>query len=144
MATREHPVILYDGVCALCDRSCQEILDRDRYGVFHFAALQSAFAREVLLRHGEDPDTVDQMYVLIPGDPERLVGKGRAAIAVLERLPGKHRTWARVLRRVPRPILDRGYDLVARNRYRLFGKYDACRMPDPAWADRFVDQPAST
>src|SRR5262249_51367927 len=134
------PIILYDGVCGLCNRLNRFVLARDPVGHFRFAALQSALAGEILVRHGRDPRDLDTLYlVLAPGQPEeRLLRKSDAALWILCELGGGWRLTA-ALRVVPRPIRDLGYDLVARTRYRLFGRYDTCPAPDSRHRARFLD-----
>ncbi len=134
-----NPIILYDGVCALCNRINQFTLKRDKQGVFRFAALQSTFAREILLRHGADPDELDTFYVVTNhGETsERLRNRSRAALFVLRTLGGFWRVLS-VIGILPTFLLDLGYRLIANNRYRLFGKHDQCVLPDPKWEDRFI------
>lgn len=134
-----HPIILYDGVCGLCVRLNQFTLKHDKRGVFRFAALQSAFARDLLTRHSADPDTLDTFYVVTdPGKVgERLYSRARAALYVLQILGGPWRVLT-VFGILPTCILNVGYRLIARTRYRFFGKYDQCVVPDPAWKERFI------
>ena len=140
MAADAGPILLYDGVCGLCNRSVQFVLKRDRLGIFRFAPLQGTYAADVLTRHGRDPARLDTVIVVLdPGQPtERLLSKARAALFVLKTLGG---VWGatRVFGLLPDVLLNAGYDLVARSRYRLFGKLDACRLPDPATRARFLD-----
>jgi predicted DCC family thiol-disulfide oxidoreductase YuxK len=134
------PIILYDGVCGLCNRLNRFVLDRDPGGRFRFAALQSPFATEILARHGRDPKDLDTLYlVLAAGRPgERLLRKSDAVLWILRGLGGPWRA-AAALRLVPAGLRDAAYDLVARTRYRLFGRYDACPLPDPRHRARFLD-----
>jgi predicted DCC family thiol-disulfide oxidoreductase YuxK len=138
--TQLAPIILYDGVCGLCNRLNRFVLARDPAGRFRFAALQSALAAEILTRHGRDPRDLDTLYlVLAPGRPEeRLLRKSDAALWILRELGGGWRL-AGALGVVPKTIRDFGYDLVARTRYRLFGRYDACLLPDQRYRARFLD-----
>jgi predicted DCC family thiol-disulfide oxidoreductase YuxK len=135
------PLILYDGVCGLCNRLNRFVLARDPGGRFRFAALQSPLAHEILTRHGRDPGDLDTLYlVLSRGRPdERLLRKSDAALWILDALGGPWRA-TRALRVVPRWVRDLGYDLVARTRYRLFGRYETCLVPDPRDRARFLDQ----
>ena len=135
------PIILYDGVCGLCNRLNRFVLARDPGGLFRFAALQSPIAAEILARHGRDPRDLDTLYlVLAPGRPdERLLEKSDAVLWILRRLGGVWRA-AAALRVVPRGVRDVGYDLVARSRYRVFGRYGACPLPDPRHRARFLDR----
>jgi len=161
-----HPILLYDGVCGLCNRLVQFILRRDPGGVFRFAALQSALAGRVLARHGARADDLDTVYVVIdyelPG--ERLVGQSDAVIFIMKKLaetadprspeqPGaavptqpqptpRFAFWRAVglaLQLVPRPLRDWGYRVVARGRYRIFGRSETCVLPAPESRDRFLD-----
>jgi predicted DCC family thiol-disulfide oxidoreductase YuxK len=134
------PILFYDGVCGLCDRTVQFVLRHDRDGRFRFAALQSARAHRILARHGRDPSRLDTMYLLVnPGGPtERLLDRSDGIVRVLEQLGGVWRLSA-AARVVPRFVRDRAYDLVARNRYRWFGRYDRCVLPPPNMRARFLD-----
>lgn len=133
-------IILYDGVCAVCNRFNQLVLRRDHARVFRFASLQSGFARDVLTRYGKDPGDLDTVYVLADyqRSAERLLAKSDAALYVLGRLGGGWRA-AALLRVLPRWLRERGYDLFARNRYRLFGRYDTCMLPRPEYTQRFIE-----
>lgn len=134
------PILLYDGVCGLCNGAVRFLLKHDRRGRFRFAPLQGPYASEVLTRHGKDPDRLETVYVVLdPGLPaERLLSKARAALYVGKELGGP---WAaaRVFGILPTRLLDLGYDAVARSRYRLFGKHDECPLPDPRHRARFLD-----
>jgi predicted DCC family thiol-disulfide oxidoreductase YuxK len=141
-AVGEAPIILYDGVCGLCNRLNRFVLARDPAGRFRFAPLQGRLAREVLARHGRDPDDLDTLYLVLGyGRPdERLRRKSDAILWILRELGGPWRA-ARALRILPRSLRDLGYDLVARTRYRLFGRYESCPLPAPEHRERFLDLP---
>jgi predicted DCC family thiol-disulfide oxidoreductase YuxK len=126
--------VLYDGVCGLCDRSVQLILRNDRRGVFRFAALQSGAGAALLSRFGLSPQALDSI-VLVEGG--RAWRKSRAALRIARRMDAR---WPLLwpLAAVPAAVADRVYDLVARNRYRLFGKLDACPVPPPEVRARFL------
>jgi predicted DCC family thiol-disulfide oxidoreductase YuxK len=136
-----NPIILYDGVCGLCNRFNQFVLKRDSAGRFRFASLQSDFATKVLQRHGVNPHDLDTVYLVLdnaqPG--ERLLARSDAAGSVLRDLGGPWGALADVLSLMPRWLRDWGYNLVARNRYRIFGKYDTCPLPDPQYRHKFLD-----
>lgn len=138
---RPGPVVLYDGVCGLCNRTVRFVLARDRRRLFRFAALQSDYARAVLTRHGRDPNLLDAVCVVLePGTAaERVISKSCAAILIGRRLGEGWALVANLLRLVPRPVRDLGYDGVARVRYRLFGRYESCPIPSPAMRERFVE-----
>jgi predicted DCC family thiol-disulfide oxidoreductase YuxK len=141
------PVLLYDGVCGLCDRSVQFLLRHDTQARFRFAALQSEFARRVLSRHGRDPAKLDSMVlVLDPGLPmERLLDRSDGVLALLEELGGGWRLLA-AAHVIPRSLRDRAYDFVARHRYGWFGRYDQCVLPSPSVRTRFIadEEPGSS
>lgn len=134
------PVVFFDGVCGLCDRAVQLILRRDRRKVFRFAPLQSELARRTLERHHRSPAALDTFYLLItdPQGHERLLPKSRAALEVARRL-GFPWSLARLLGVFPTSWLDLAYDAVARRRYRLFGRREACVLPSPEHRARFLD-----
>jgi predicted DCC family thiol-disulfide oxidoreductase YuxK len=151
-----HPILLYDGVCGLCNRLVQFILRRDPDGIFRFASLQSALAERVLARHGADAHDLDTVYVVVDyGQPdERILLRSDAIIFILRQMgtlapvPASSITasgsmfWrvvALLTRLVPRPLRDWGYGVVARNRYRVFGRSESCILPAPAHRDRFLD-----
>lgn len=133
-------ILLYDGVCGLCNFWVQFTLDRDPNGRFRFAPLQGATAATILARHGKDPAQLDTVYlVLDPGSVnEKILTKGRAIGRVLHELGG---IWAflGLVRFLPDFLLDFGYDFVARNRYRWFGRHDSCPIPTPAQRARFLE-----
>src|ERR1043166_5009840 len=118
-----NPIILYDGVCGLCNRSVRFILKRDRMDLFRFATLQSEFATRILLHHSISTDKPESVcLVLNPGQPGELVEiKSTAAISIGRELGIFWRIMANLFAIFPESLRDWGYDLVARNRYRIFG-----------------------
>jgi predicted DCC family thiol-disulfide oxidoreductase YuxK len=131
-------VVLFDGVCNLCQRSVQVILANDAKGLFHFASLQSALGQQILQQHGLAAEPL-KTFVLVENG--QVYTRSTAALRVAAQLRGAWR-WLRVLMLVPRPIRDAVYNLVARNRYRWFGKQEACWLPRPEWRHRFIDHQA--
>jgi len=133
-------IILYDGVCGLCNRFVQFVLKRDRKDRFRFAALQSNFARAVLERHGLNPDVLDTVYLVFDYGlaTESLLARNDAASAVLKALGGFWRFWATLLDLLPARFRDWGYALVASNRYRFFGKYETCPLPKEKDRHKFL------
>jgi len=140
MADLANPVVLYDGVCGLCNRFVRFILKRDQKDHFRFAALQSNFARTILERHGLNPNVLDTIYLVFDdGLPsERLLSRNEAATAVLKELGGFWRFWAGLLDLLPKALRDWRYNLVARNRYCFFGKYETCPMPNEKDRNKFL------
>src|SRR4029450_12270241 len=137
---RAGPVLLSAGVCGLCNRLNRFVLARDPAGRFRFAALQGALAGVILRRHARDPSDLDTVYLVLGhGQPdERLLQKSDALLWMPDQLGGGG-GMAGAPRVVPRAIRDLGYDLVARTRYRLFGRFDACPPPDPRHRERWEE-----
>ena len=135
----EH-LLLYDGVCGLCNRIVGFVLTRDRRRRFDFASLQSATGRSIAERAGRSPDDLNTFYVVANyrTDSPRLLSKSRAALFVVQTLGGIWRALSMV-GVLPTALLDFFYDLTARNRYRLFGRYDSCPLPVPEHRPRFID-----
>jgi len=135
-------VLLYDGVCGLCSRIVSFLLPRDRRRRIHFAALQGTLAAAVLGRHGLPPVEGDPQSIILveaPGTPgERLFHRSAAALRIARLLPG---AWPALsaLWVVPRALRDWVYDRVANNRYRIFGRLDACTLPSSENRARFLD-----
>lgn len=136
-----NPILLYDGVCGLCNRLVQFILRHDRAAIFRFAALQSSLAAGILARHGVDAANLDTVYVVLnSSEPnESLLARSDAILFVLQQLGGSWRAAVLLLRLIPRPLRDWGYRIVARIRYRFFGSYDSCPLPTPETRARFLD-----
>ncbi len=130
----DHDVILYDGVCVFCSRWIRFIAARDKAARFRFTAIQSGYGTKLAQAFGIDPDDPDTNAVIHGGVA---YFKSDAALTVLSNLPGW--AWVRVLRSFPKPLRDAIYDLVARNRYRIFGKYDACFVPDVGMKARVME-----
>jgi predicted DCC family thiol-disulfide oxidoreductase YuxK len=136
-----NPIILYDGVCGLCNRLVQFILKHDSRDRFRFASLQSDFASQLLQRHGAAPGDLDTMYVVLDHElaEERLVSRSEAGVLVLRELDGGWATLGAMLRLLPAWLRNWGYNLIARNRYRIFGKYDSCPLPSEKDRRKFLD-----
>ena len=136
-----NPIILYDGVCGLCNRLVQFLLKHDKDGRLRFASLQSDFAEKVLGRHGIDAKDLDTVHVVVNYDQpdERVLQRSDAILRAGRELGGFWGASASVARVVPRALRDVVYRLVATNRYRVFGKYDTCMLPDPDQRSRFLD-----
>lgn len=133
-------LLLYDGVCGLCDRFVRFVLARDRRGRFRFAALQGPVGRDLVAGFGRDPDRLEAVHVVVDyrSGTGRVLNRSAAALFVLGQLGWPWRL-ATVLRRVPAGPRDWCYDRVAAHRYRLFGRRASCPAPDPRYRDRFLD-----
>jgi predicted DCC family thiol-disulfide oxidoreductase YuxK len=127
-------VILYDGVCVFCSRWIRFVAKRDAAKRFRFTAIQSAYGILLAKTFGIDPDDPDTNAVIHGGIA---YFKSDAALTVLSNLPGW--SWTRRLRALPKPLRDAAYSLVARNRYQIFGKYDACFLPDAEMRARVME-----
>lgn len=136
-----YPIILYDGVCGLCNSLVQFLLKRDKRGRLRFASLQSDFAEKVLRRHGFDAKDLDTVHVVENYDQpgERVLQRSDAILRAGRELGGFWSASSSAARIVPRPLRDLVYRFVATNRYRVFGKYDTCMLPDPNQRSKFLD-----
>ena len=135
-----NPIVLYDGVCGLCNQLVQFLLKRDKHDQLRYASLQSDFASKILVRHGLNPKDLDTVCVVInyQETDERVLTRSTAILNVIKNLGGIWKV-AALGKVVPRPIRDLLYELVARNRYRMFGKYETCMLPEPRHRAKFLD-----
>jgi predicted DCC family thiol-disulfide oxidoreductase YuxK len=132
----QRPVLLFDGVCNLCNRSLRLLVEFDHAGRFRFAPLQSPVGRELLTRHGLEPDYFDSI-VLIDGDDHYT--KSEAALRVCRDLDGPL-PLLYALVAVPEGIRDGIYDFVGDHRYQVFGKKEECPVPDEELRRRFLER----
>jgi predicted DCC family thiol-disulfide oxidoreductase YuxK len=133
-------IVFYDGVCGFCNRMVRFLAHRDRRDRFRFASLQGPLAAELLLGHDANPAELDTFYVLVDyGLPdERVYSRARGVLRLFRELGG---LWALVglLGILPASILDAAYDGFAARRYRIFGRYEQCPLPEPGQRRKFVD-----
>jgi predicted DCC family thiol-disulfide oxidoreductase YuxK len=133
-------LVLYDGVCGLCSRLLQFLLRHDHRAVFNFASLQSATGKATVARWGGDPEELTSFYVVsdFRTPAARVVTRSDAALFVAGELgwPWKGVRAAGIL---PKALRDRLYDVVARTRYRVFGRLEQCLLPRPEFRSRFLD-----
>jgi predicted DCC family thiol-disulfide oxidoreductase YuxK len=127
-------VILYDGVCVFCSRWMRFIATRDVDRRFRFTAIQSDYGRRLAQAFGINPEDPDTNAVVHGGVA---TFKSDGALMVLSHLPGWR--WVGVLRVVPKALRDAVYNLIARNRYRIFGKYEECFVPDAGFRARVME-----
>ena len=134
----KRPIILFDGVCNLCNSAVQWVIERDKEGRFDFAALQSDAARRELamIMDEKEIDALPDSIVLLDGDGVHV--RSAAALRILRGLRSPY-ALLRLGVVLPRPIRDAIYDLIARKRYRWFGRRDTCMTPTPELAARFLD-----
>lgn len=131
--------ILFDGVCNFCNASINFIIDRDSKGIFKFAALQSEVGQELLKKFGlktndSESRTFDSIVAI---DGYKVYQKSDAALEIARRMDGIWKIFY-VFKIIPAFLRNPVYDLIARNRYRFFGKTDACRIPTPELKTRFL------
>lgn len=133
-------LVLYDGVCGLCHRLPQFLLAVDNRAVFDFASLQSATGRAIVERAGGHPDDLSSFYVSANYRTRgaRVIAKGEAALFVAGELGWPWKVTG-LFRPFPSGWRDRAYDLVARNRYRVFGRHGQCLVPRPEFRNRFLE-----
>ena len=132
--TTHPPIVLYDGLCGFCDSTVQSILRKDTRGRLRFASLQSEAGQALLAAHGlpADPNTM----VLIDRGRAWLRSQAGFRMFGLLGMPWAVLGWLRI---VPAWLADPGYRLIAKNRYRLKGKRQACRVPEPGQRERFFE-----
>ena len=137
-------LVLYDGVCGLCNRLTTFLVPRDPTHSLDFASLQSEVGRSALHDLGGNPDELDTFYVITNyrTSSPALLDKARAALFLMRTLGGPW-AWLGVFGVLPLALLNRVYDFAARNRYRFFGRYETCAMPSALYQDRFIDLPKS-
>lgn len=128
-------LLLFDGVCHLCDASVRFIVKRDPAGRIKFAPIQSALGSGLYAQHGLDPEAPNAMLFLTPR------GAFKASDAALEIARTLGGVWklALVFKPLPRVLRDAAYDFIARNRYRWFGKDAACMMPTAELKARMLE-----
>ncbi len=131
----QHPVILFDGVCNLCSSIVQFVLKRDRKDTFRFASLQSDFGNSILQRFNLPADSYNSFILYQAG---KIYTKSSGALLVAKQLSG---AWPMlyIFIVVPSFIRNSVYNVIARNRYKWFGKKEACWLPSPALKNKFLD-----
>ena len=134
-STSRNAVILFDGVCNLCNGAVNFVIDRDPVGTFRFAPLQSDVGERLLANSGVSGGDLDTIVLVEDGE---VFVRSTAALRIARRLSGPWPLLS-VFLAVPRPLRDAVYDWVAVNRYDWFGKRDQCRVPTPALKDRFLE-----
>ncbi|PRP66525.1 thiol-disulfide oxidoreductase DCC family protein [Nonlabens agnitus] len=132
----EKKIVLFDGVCNLCNKAVPFIIEHDPKDQFRFAALQSEIGTSLLSKHQIDPAKIDSI-ILIKDDKAYI--KASAALRIAKDLSGAiSLVYAFVI--LPKFITNSIYDFIARNRYSWFGKKDNCMIPTPSLKSKFLDQ----
>lgn len=134
MSNKDKSIVLFDGVCNLCNSVVQFLIVRDKKKKLFYSALQSSVGQEILRDNGLNTSDFDSFILQYKGE---VYSKSSAGIRVLSQLGG---LWPmmKVFLIVPKPIRDWVYSLIANNRYKWWGKKDHCMMPTPEMQSRFV------
>ena len=127
-------VVLFDGVCNLCSGSVQFILKRDKEKKFLFASLQSVYGQNLLEQFNLPTDTFNSFVLFQDG---KIFTRSTAALKMFQQLKGWR--WVKIFLAVPKFIRDGVYNLIAKNRYKWFGKKEECWVPTPELKARFLD-----
>lgn len=130
----EKKIILFDGVCNFCNFWVNFVIERDKNDIFRFASLQSSLAKELTEKFNFDNSALDS-FVLIVGD--KLFTKSTAALMVCKELTSPMKILY-VLISFPKSLRDFVYDLIAKNRYKLFGRKESCRIPSESERKKFL------
>ena len=128
-------IILFDGVCNLCNSSINYVIDKDTHDEFRFVALQSNLGKELQNYLGINSDDLDSIILYIPN--EAYYVKSTAALQIISRFSGVWK-FATVFKIIPTGLRDFIYDYVAKNRYKWYGKKDQCRIPTPELNAKFL------
>ena len=128
------PIILFDGVCNFCNRTVNIILKHDQDAHFQFAPSQSTAGKDILQQFGLEQNGKSSVILI---DNEKVYTKTDAVILIATHLKGWPKL-SRLIKFIPKPIRDFAYDLIAKNRYTLFGKRETCRIPDESIRHRFL------
>ena len=133
-STNDHPILLFDGVCNLCNSSVQWVIERDSAAKFRFASLQSETGQRILQEHHLPTGELNTVVLV---DSGKVYTCSDVPLRIFGNLGG---LWPmlKVLFIVPRPLRNAVYDWIARNRYKWFGKKEACWLPTPALKTRFL------
>lgn len=132
----KHAVVLFDGICNLCNGAVKFIIKNDPQGYFHFASLQSEEGREVLLEIGEDPAIMETFVLITPEG--KIYKRSKAAFKIARQLRGAWPVLS-IFGVLPQVVTDGVYNFISRNRYKWFGHRDKCMMPKPEWKERFLE-----
>lgn len=132
---KDKKIILFDGICNLCDSSIQFIIKHDKNDVFRFVALQSDFGQEIIKYIGVDISKTDSIILYEPG--KAYYYKAEAALKIAKELGGIYVaiSWFSIL---PKTLTNSVYDYIAKNRYKWYGKKDACMIPTPELKAKFL------
>jgi predicted DCC family thiol-disulfide oxidoreductase YuxK len=129
------PLIVFDGVCVLCHGFARFVARHDQARQFRFATAQSELGQALFRHYGLNPIDFETNLLIADGDAYGRLG---AFGQIMRRLGGLRAWVGHAVRLVPPVVGDPAYDVIARNRYRLFGRHDTCALPDASWRDRVI------
>ena len=132
---QEHPVLLFDGVCNLCNNVIQFVIKHDKQRLIRYASLQSKIGIEIQKRFGHDVGNLDTVVLVV----NNTILTESTAILNIMLLFGMPWKLLYILIIIPKPIRDIMYRVVAKNRYRWFGKKDSCMIPTPELRSLFLE-----
>ena len=132
---RGKKVILFDGVCNVCDSFVQFVLKRDKKGQFLFASLQSEIGKQLLKKHQIE---VEELSTVVLIDNDQVYIHSDVSLIVMKEIGGLYSVFY-FFKFLPKNWRDRLYDWFSSNRYRFFGKKEVCMLPEPEWRSRFLD-----
>lgn len=127
-------VILFDGVCNLCNSTVQKVIENDEKNIFKFASLQSDFGQKFLKKHKLSTEEFNSLILM---DGDTYYTQSDAALRIGKELKGIYK-WSKLLYIFPKFIRDFGYKIISRNRYKWFGKQENCWLPTPDLQEKFI------
>ena len=133
---KDKHIILFDGVCNFCNDSVRFVMKRDKKDLYRYASLQSDLGRQMTEERGIDTSEVDSTILIVPGEAYYL--KSDAALEISKNLNALY-PLLNIFSIIPRSLRDYVYDIVARNRYKWFGKKEECQIPTPEERSKFLD-----
>lgn len=132
---KDKKIILFDGVCNLCDNTVQFIIKHDKNDIFRFVALQSDLGQKIVNYIGLDTSKTDSIILYEPG--QAYYYKSQAALKIAKELSGIY-SWLSIFKILPSGLSDKVYDYIAKNRYKWYGKKDECMLPTPEMKAKFL------
>ncbi len=129
-------IVLFDGVCNLCNGAVNFIIAHDKKDVFRYASLQSEIGKKLTSERGLDPNEIDSILLIEPG--KAYYRKSTAALKISEDLSGGYKL-LKIFLLLPASLRDRVYDFIASHRYKWFGKKEECMIPSPELKSKFLD-----
>jgi len=133
---KDKKIVLFDGVCNLCNKAVTFIIEHDKKDVFRFASLQSEIGKKLVEERGMDPEELDSIVLIDPG--VAYYKKSTAALEISRELSGGYSLLKNFLF-IPESLRDGVYNLVANNRYKWYGKKESCMIPTPELKSKFLD-----